>query len=261
MAQSKEIEINLKKYSYQNREPVLENIVARFLPGQINTFIGPSGCGKSTFLRILMGMETGAQGDLKIEGKEFSFLDWNAKQNVFSMVPQIPHLFPWKTVLDNIKIAITKDRTHEEKKTVLEIAQNALQTVGLLESAHKYPHEISLGMSQRVAFARALVQHSQALLLDEPFASLDAYTRKGLQQWLLEKIVDTKKYAVLVTHDIREAIVLSQNIYVLKGQPSHIEACFSKCLPQEGNCFRDGFGKKIETDLLEDHIYGICSGS
>lgn len=95
--------------------------------------------------------------------------------------------------------------------------------------AKKYPDEISLGMAQRVAFARALVLDTKAILLDEPFASLDAHTRYNLQNWLANKIKETGKYAILVTHDVREALALSNEIHVLSGYPAEIRKTFFKC--------------------------------
>lgn len=229
MASIKTIEIELESYAYQNKELVLRNISVSLKQRQIHTLIGPSGCGKSTFLRILMGMETGAIGH------------FGASR--FSMVPQIPHLFPWKTILENILITgASKDKARE-----------SLAIVGLLDSENKYPYEISLGMSQRVAFARALVQQSDVILLDEPFASLDAYTRKTLQKWLVAKISETNKYALLVTHDIHEALQVSHDISILTQMPATIKSVFSR----ESDSFVDEQGTRISSDDLEELIFDL----
>jgi ABC-type nitrate/sulfonate/bicarbonate transport system ATPase subunit len=229
LASIKTIKIELESYAYQNKDLVLRDIYVSLKKGQIHTLIGPSGCGKSTFLRILMGMETGAIGHFG--------------NNRFSMVPQIPHLFPWKTILENVMITgASKDKARE-----------SLVLVGLLDSQNKYPYEISLGMSQRVAFARALVQQSDVILLDEPFASLDAYTRKTLQKWLVSKISETNKYALLVTHDIHEAIEVSQNISILTQIPATIKSVFSR----ESDSFVDEQGTRISSDDLEELIFDL----
>ncbi|KAB8029998.1 ABC transporter ATP-binding protein [Fluviispira multicolorata] len=216
------IKININKYSYENKIPVIKNINISLKEGQITTLIGASGCGKSTLLRVLMGMETGAHGNIFYNQNEFNFNHWNSKQTLFSMVPQTPLLFPWKNIIENIKLAISKKKEIQENKTKNEIALNALKIVQMDEHALKFPDEISLGMAQRVAFARALVLDTKAILLDEPFASLDAHTRRILQEWLLLKIKETSKYAILVTHDVREALLLSKEINVLSGVPAEV---------------------------------------
>ena len=220
------IKISVENYSYQNKEPVIKNINITLKEGKITSLIGASGCGKSTFLRVLMGMETGATGQIEFKNQDFSFQKWNIKQKLFSMVPQVPHLLPWKNILNNIIIAISNEKVTKEQKSKEEIAINALKVVQLENHKNKFPDEISLGMAQRVSFARALVLNTQAILLDEPFASLDAHTRYILQEWLANKILETNKYAILVTHDVREALFLSEEIHVLKGIPSEINKTF-----------------------------------
>jgi len=245
LATSKALEIKIKKYAYQNQELVLKDIFLGLDCGKIKTVIGPSGCGKSTLLRVLMGMEQGAEGFL-CDGKEkFDFQSWNSSQNVFSLVPQIPHLFPWKSIFENVFLAC------ENKQQTIE----SLEIVGLEKFSNRYPHEMSLGMQQRVAFARALVQKSPVLLLDEPFASLDAYTRSVLQKWTVEKIKQTDKCALLVTHDIHEALDMSDEIFVFTSGPAAIQAQFKK------NEF--GFLDEHQTQWtkaeIQDHIFYLLS--
>lgn len=220
------INILVENYSYKNTEPVIKNLNITLKEGKITSLIGASGCGKSTFLRVLMGMETGAIGNIKLNDLNYSLQNWSTKQKLFSMVPQIPHLLPWKNILHNIMIAISNEKMKNEQKSKEEIALEALKIVQLENHFHKYPDEISLGMAQRVSFARALVLDAKAILLDEPFASLDAYTRYILQDWLANKISETNKYAILVTHDVREALFLSNEIHVLSGFPSEIKKTF-----------------------------------
>ena len=222
------IEIIVNDYSYENKIPVIKNIQFSLQEGKISSLIGASGCGKSTFLRVLMGMERGATGKIKLQNKEFSLQYWDTSQNLFSMVPQIPHLFPWKNIIDNITIAISDKKVKKEQKSRVEIALEVLKIVQMDSHIKKYPDEISLGMAQRVSFARALVLDTKAILLDEPFASLDAHTRYILQEWIANKILETNKYAILVTHDVREALCLSNETHVLSGFPAEIKKTYRK---------------------------------
>lgn len=265
MEQSKEIGLELEAYAYQNRDVVLRDISVSLHPGKIHSLIGPSGCGKSTLLRVLMGMELGAYGKIVTPDAAFDLRHWGIHQRLFSMVPQVPHLFPWKTILDNVSIAVDPKETtlrSERKQKALQ----SLDVVGLLESKSKYPYEISLGMAQRAAFARALVQESQVLLLDEPFASLDAYTRRMLQKWLVSKIKETNRYALLVTHDIQEAIEISDQISVLSSMPATKKASFyqkkQECLlGNEDGVWKNSTGVEIDVVNLESCIFSLLSTS
>jgi ABC-type nitrate/sulfonate/bicarbonate transport system ATPase subunit len=216
------IKINVKNYTYNNKIPVLKNINLVLQQGSITCLIGASGCGKSTFLRLLMGMEYGAEGFIEYQKNNLEFSNWNSSQTLFAMVPQIPHLLPWKNIIENIILAIPKEKVVREKTSAFDIAFAALKIVQLETHFKKYPFEISLGMAQRVSLARSLVMDTQGILLDEPFASLDAYTRLVLQNWLKQKIAEANKYAILVTHDIHEAFNISQEIHVLSGYPAEI---------------------------------------
>lgn len=217
------MKIQIEKYNYKDEIAVIRDIAFELEKGLITSFIGPSGCGKSTLLRVLMGMETGAYGNIFISNFNYKLKNWNTQQKFFSMVPQTPYLFPWKNIFDNILLAVESTKSKEEKN---ESVENVLSLVQLSDHAKKYPHEISIGMAQRVAFARALVLDSKAILLDEPFASLDAHNRRLLQEWLHQKIQESQKYAILVTHDIREAMLISQTVHVLQGSPTTIHKSF-----------------------------------
>jgi ABC-type nitrate/sulfonate/bicarbonate transport system ATPase subunit len=217
------IKILIKNYSYQNKIPVLREINFSILPTQITTFIGPSGIGKSTLLRLLTGIETGAEGFITDENQTYCLkTSWHSHQNIFSLVTQTPQLFPWKNILENMTLAMDSFKNKLSKNEKKALAMHLLCLVQMENHAQKYPYEISLGMAQRVSFARALIHESKVLLLDEPFASLDAHTRFLLQKWLVDKIQKTQKYAILVTHDVREALFLSQKIHVLGHTPAHI---------------------------------------
>lgn len=196
----------------------LFNDLSFILPaGEITVLMGPSGCGKSTLLRILMGAEPGAQGKITVDNEVFDFAIWNTSQQIFGLVPQVPHLFPWKTVYDNIALAVPASVSEEEKTKRI---KSVLATIQLSDSAKKYPGEISQGMASRVAFARTLVMDIKAILLDEPFAALDAMTRSHLQKWIADEIRSSGLPAFFVTHDIQEALLLGSTILVLDSHKS-----------------------------------------
>jgi len=237
------ISINIPKFQYPNdRAIVLEDIHINLHAGQITTVLGPSGCGKSTLLRILMGFETSPQ---------------YIPAHIFSLVPQTPHLFPWKTVFDNIAMNGENKKKQTDKKLQKMDITHLLSIVGLSGCEGKYPFEISVGMSQRVSFARAMLRSFEALLLDEPFSSLDALTRRELQDWLLKLIEKQNNYALFVTHDISEALYLSKSIYILSKKPGKIAAHFIK----EDNCFinkitSESFDLK-NRDKFENTIFNL----
>ena len=180
--------------------------------GEFFTILGPSGCGKSTFLNVLAGLAHKSSGSITIDGRPAEGI--NLHQGV---VFQGYALFPWRTVLQNIEMGleIRKVPKRERKET----AEHFLNLVGLSGFGHRYPHELSGGMRQRVAIARALAYSPDLLLMDEPFAALDAQTREILQTELLRIWEAHKKTIVFITHSLDEAIYLSDRIAVIfKGQ-------------------------------------------
>lgn len=224
------LEILVNKFSYKNNCPIIQNININLCKGKITSLIGASGSGKSTLLRILMGLEKEAQGKIIYKKNEIPLETLTVKQNIFTLVPQTPHLFPWKNILDNVALAISNKKVKNEQKSKQDIAIEALKIVQMESHINKYPNELSLGMMQRVSFARALVHDTEAILLDEPFSSLDAPTRYLLQEWLELKIFETNKYAILVTHDVREALSISNEIQILSGNPAEIKKIYTKNL-------------------------------
>lgn len=185
--------------------------------------MGPSGCGKSTLLKALMGLVKCSSGQIKIGEKIFHAADWSADQSIFTLVPQVPLLLPWLSLLDNIKLAGESDKT---KDTATKKATDLLSIVGLSESGHLFPWQVSQGMAARASLARTLMIQSQVLLLDEPFAAIDATTRFRLQQWLLGTIAAFKIQAMMVTHDPREALLIADKIIVLSGRPAKVGHSF-----------------------------------
>lgn len=185
--------------------------------GEFFTILGPSGCGKSTFLNVLAGLAHKTSGSITIDGRPAEGI--NLHQGV---VFQGYALFPWRTVLQNIEMGleIRKVPKRERKET----AEHFLNLVGLSGFAHRYPHELSGGMRQRVAIARALAYSPDLLLMDEPFAALDAQTREILQAELLHIWEAHKKTIVFITHSLDEAIYLSDRIAVMTHRPGRIKS-------------------------------------
>jgi len=194
-------------------------------PGEFFTILGPSGCGKSTFLSMLAGLSRKTGGSITIDGRPADGI--NLHQGV---VFQGYALFPWRTVLRNIEVGleIRKLPKAERRRT----AQAFLELVGLEGFGHRYPHELSGGMRQRVAIARSLAYNPDLLLMDEPFAALDAQTREILQSELLRIWELHKKTIVFITHSLDEAIYLSDRIAVMTHRPGRIKAILDVPLPR-----------------------------
>ncbi|NSL55064.1 ABC transporter ATP-binding protein [Uliginosibacterium aquaticum] len=190
---------------------------------RILTVIGPSGCGKSTLLRLLSGLEAPTQGRIRLDGETIS-----GPNPLISVAFQEPRLMPWLTVAQNVELAVW-DRPDAERK---EAVQAALVKVSLTQFADALPKQLSGGMAQRVGLARALVGSPRLLLLDEPFSALDPLTRVRMQDHLLEIVGDDGPNVLLITHDIDEAIVLSDRIIVLDGPPAQIRRDLVVDLPK-----------------------------
>ena len=184
--------------------------------GEFVSLIGHSGCGKSTLLNLIAGLTLPSQGYLFCNGREIS-----GPGPERGVVFQNHSLLPWLTCFDNVYLAVERVFGDNEKKPQLKERTNAaLKMVGLTHAAHKYPKEISGGMKQRVGIARALAMQPQVLLLDEPFGALDALTRAHLQDELLKIVAETKATEVMVTHDVDEAVLLSDRIVMMTNGPS-----------------------------------------
>ena len=189
------------------------------------SLIGPSGCGKSTFLMIAAGLEDASQGCVTVSGNEVRGAGADR-----GMVFQSYTLFPWLTVQQNICFALKKSRFSQKEQD--ERVTRYIQRVGLEGFEQSYPNQLSGGMRQRVAIARALVYNPQMLLMDEPFGALDAQTRLLMQELLL-KVWELERITVLfVTHDVQEALLLSDRVYVMTARPGRIKAEVTIDLPR-----------------------------
>lgn len=193
--------------------------------GEFFTLLGPSGCGKSTFLNVLAGLARKTGGSISIDGQPASGI--NREQGV---VFQGYALFPWRTVLQNIEVGLEIRKIPKRERR--ETAEQFLQLVGLAGFGQRYPHELSGGMRQRVAIARSLAYSPSLLLMDEPFAALDAQTREILQSELLRIWEQHKTTIVFITHSLDEAIYLSDRIAVMTHRPGRIKSVLDIALPR-----------------------------
>jgi NitT/TauT family transport system ATP-binding protein len=200
----------------KNTFTALDPVSFEIRQNEFVSFVGPSGCGKSSLLRILAGLEDASSGDLQISGHE---IDGPGADR--GMVFQSYTLFPWLTVRENIEFGLTlKGMPLFEKRR---IANHFMELVKLTKFAKSYPKELSGGMKQRVAIARALANNPEVLLMDEPFGALDPQTKNAMQEMLLQLWEREKTTIVFITHDIEEAIFLSQRVYVMQAHPGRIK--------------------------------------
>ncbi|GAB4429717.1 MAG: ABC transporter ATP-binding protein [Anaerolineae bacterium] len=203
----------------------IANISFSVSPGEFLCIVGPSGSGKTTLLQILAGLLPATRGQVWLAGAPLT-----QPQPEISIVFQKPNLMPWRTVLDNVllPLQIQAAPAVEAQRQ----GQEVLALVGLSEFAAAYPKQLSGGMEQRVAVARALIQQPQILLLDEPFGALDALTRERLNGELLRLWQSRNLTAIMVTHNIREAVFLADRVLVLSPRPATISAEFAINLPR-----------------------------
>jgi len=183
--------------------------------GELVSLVGPSGCGKSTLLRLIAGLDVPNSGDLLIGNEKI--VGPSAERG---LVFQDPNLYPWLTVRRNIEAGLVARGVLQEKRN--EVGE-FMRLVGLEAFANAYPHHLSGGMAQRVALARALINHPKVLLLDEPLGALDAFTRMRMQDEVLRLWENRRTTMLLVTHDIDEAIYMSDRILIMTPAPGRID--------------------------------------
>ena len=198
-----------------SRRQALEGVSFSIAAGELVSLIGPSGCGKSTLLRLIAGLDFADAGDLLIGSEPIT--QPNAERG---LVFQDPNLFPWLTVRRNIQAGLVARGVLQEKRDEVE---QFMRLVGLETFANVYPHYLSGGMAQRAALARALINHPKVLLLDEPLGALDAFTRMRMQDEVLHLWQTRGTTMLLVTHDVDEAIYMSDRIMIMTPRPGKIE--------------------------------------
>ena len=220
---------------------VLQALSLEVRPSEIACLIGPSGCGKSTLLRLLSGIERDHGGSLAIAGRPVT-----GPSRAVGFMFQEPRLLPWLTVRDNILIGLDPEhRRHAGDRVARLLAQ-----VHLEAAADALPRQLSGGMAQRVALARALAAEPGVLLLDEPFSAVDALTRMSLQDLVLAVWQRTRLTMLLVTHDLDEAVYMSDRVLVMSGQPTAVTADLAIDLPRPRDR-RDPELARLRVQLLE----------
>lgn len=226
--------------------PVIENLSLDFREGSVTAILGPSGCGKSTILNILAGLDQDYSGELQGFGKAGA-----------AYVFQEDRLMPWMSAAANIEFVL---RPFMEKAGRSEAALAALKAVGLAGSANQLPDKLSGGMRRRVALARAFAFPSEVLLLDEPFSALDLRTRISVMDLFLDLRQRDGRTAIVVTHDVREAIYLGDRIAVLSERPAKLLGSIEPGLQRVDRGFASPAAASVEVWLYET-ILGIRSDS
>lgn len=234
-----------KAFNVKKNEPViaLDNVDFTIKKGEFISLLGPSGCGKSTLLNIVAGLDKQTSGELLVNGNPVK-----GPGNDRIVVFQESGLFPWLSVLENVMYGLLIKGI--DKKEAEAKAMEWLSKVHLTKFAHSQPHELSGGMKQRVAIARALVMDPEILLMDEPFAALDEQTRMVLHKELENLWRETKKTIIFVTHNIREAVVLSDRIVLMKTRPGGIKNVFEVQAARPRTA--DSLTTHLENRILEE---------
>lgn len=235
-----------KAYPNPLGEPtlVVDDVSLRIARGEVAAIIGHSGCGKSTVLSMIAGLIPITSGGVVVDGREI----WGPGPDR-AVVFQSPCLLPWMTAYENVMLGVNNVYPHASRNDRQQVAEYYLALVGLADSMHKYPRELSQGMQQRVGIARAVALQPKVLLLDEPFGMLDSLTRIELQEVLLDLLQETQATAVMVTHDVEEAILVADKIVMMTTGPrAHI-----------GEVLQVPFARpRNRLEILEDSTYDDC---
>ena len=213
-------------FSSKEAKEVLLDINLSIREGEFVSFIGPSGCGKTTLLSIIAGLFSPTQGKVVLEGVEIA----DVHKSIIGYMLQQDYLFPWKTIEDNVTIGL-KLMNQQDEETHKVTANALLQEVGLPNVGRNYPRQLSGGMRQRVALARTLAVNPKILLLDEPFSALDYQSKLKLEDLVVDTLKAYNKTAILVTHDIGEAIAMSERVFLFSANPGKLHKVFE--IPKE----------------------------
>jgi ABC-type nitrate/sulfonate/bicarbonate transport system ATPase subunit len=219
---------------------VLAGVDVAIAPGAFVSIIGPSGCGKSTLLNVLAGLDPPSGGRILLDGRPAANL-----LGEIGYMPQADLLMPWRTVLDNAALGL--ELAGVGRREAREQARAQLARFGLTGFGDAWPEQISGGMRQRAALLRTFLAGHETMLLDEPFGALDALTRQEMQQWLLGIWEEDRKTIFFVTHDVEEALLMSDRVYVMSGRPSRIELCLDIELGRP----RDPVRAAVDPELAE----------
>jgi NitT/TauT family transport system ATP-binding protein len=224
-------QIEVKNVSYEytvdsGRVLAISDINFAVKQSEFVCLLGPSGCGKTTILNILAGLLTPTKGEIRIGDAPIN----SSRQNRGVVFQDFAQLFPWRTARHNVEFGL--EMRGVDKVTRQKTALEFLQLVSLDKFADVFPHQLSGGMQQRVAIARSLAYNPQVLLMDEPFAALDAMTRDDMQQLLTDVWQKTKKTIVYITHNVSEAVFLGDRVIVLNAHPGSIKTEIKLDLPR-----------------------------
>ena len=241
------LNININSKSYVNNShtlKVLENIHLEIGQGEFVCIAGPSGCGKTTFLNIIAGLDFDYSGEVLYKGTPITGC---SQERV--VIFQELGLFPWLNVQSNVELGLKMKNIPKKKRK--EIALQYLEMVNLIKFKDYFIHNLSGGMKQRVALARALAMEPHVLLMDEPFASLDAQTRDMLHFELQKIWIATQKTIIFVTHNVREAVCLGDRVLVFSLAPAHVKASFEIDLVRPRQIESEGLIEKVRPILTE----------
>jgi NitT/TauT family transport system ATP-binding protein len=228
----------------------LSDVSLEIAEGEFVAIVGPSGCGKTTFLNMVAGFIKPVTGTLNVRGAE---VDGPGADR--AMVFQDYALLPWRTVEKNVRFGVELRSGGRSKADLAERVQHSIELVGLTGFEKSFPHELSGGMRQRVGIARALVSQPEILLMDEPFAAIDAMTREGMQAELERIIAKTRQTVIFITHSIDEAIQLADRVVVISQRPGQVREIVDVDLP------RSRFEVDAKSDPrfieLREHVWGL----
>lgn len=214
------IEVNHVSLIYDTpggKVPGVDDVSFTMAPSEFVCIVGPSGCGKTTLLNIIAGFLVPAAGEIRIGGKAVN----GYGQDRGIVFQDFAQLFPWRTALGNVAFGLEMKGVPKAEREAIALEQ--LKMVKLDKFAHSYPHHLSGGMQQRVAIARALAYNPAVLLMDEPFAALDALTRDEMQKLLAEVWRETRKTVIYVTHNVAEAVYLADRVIVMTPHPGKVK--------------------------------------
>ncbi|MBJ7987267.1 MULTISPECIES: ABC transporter ATP-binding protein [Bacillus] len=224
---------------HYDEKPIIDELNASIQDKEFVSIIGPSGCGKSTLFRLITGLEEASTGQIELT---------ETKSHSVGYMPQKDMLLPWRTIIENA--ALPLECQGVEKKEAQVKAKELLHKFGLQGYEKKYPKDLSGGMRQRVSFIRTLLTGGEILLLDEPFSALDALTKASLQEWLFEQWKEWEKTILFITHDVEEALFLSNRILVVENQP--IATLTERIVPLDRNRTRKDLYKPEVLALKEE---------
>ena len=258
------VELNGTSLAYKTKDGevlALEGADMAIEEGEFTAVVGPSGCGKSTLMKLVTGLRPPTHGSVKVDGTSVS-----GPLKIAGMAFQNATLLPWRSVRDNVLLPLEIVKPHRskirrERKAYEERADAILSTVGLEGFGDRYPWELSGGMQQRVSLCRALVHEPKLLMLDEPFAALDAFTREELWCVLRDLWQEQRFTCILVTHDLREAVFLADTIHVMSARPGKVIHRHEVTIPRPRDLeilYEPGFVDIVHT--LRNQIAGVRQG-